>query len=852
MADYTVIGTNPQGGIIIEQNGVRSTVPPNWVKANPPVSQNKNITGTPSESSLTPTQSTNPFAPNYQQSTPQQAFQNLVESTPQPQSKALPSQTLSDSYNPSTGGGERIVINAPTSSGGTIPITLSEGVTQKVGGIEGLKNIMYTYHLQQQSQDIVNMAVRNAAIGSRIDVMRTPEEMLKIQAEDAMIAERASRIETFAYYGMNAPRTAMIGLGASMALAAGVPIENLRSQEFEMRKQFVREHLESPVLRTGKELFDIGSFMVFASPKTYSVAMNAIKNSAYAQYILPAIKPIVIGTSAFIATKGAFESVGAGIDIATKEPNLESFTRLAGGLTMFAGGALGIRAGWKMPTYWSNVKWDEPVKSAKITAQKVDMETGKVTGVSEGFVTEHGTSSSYWGMVKKDIWIKGFPETGFIGDLKTKMIDAVTWNPSAGVQKVFIGKYQLGESYFYPTGYSESTGFVIDKIGKSVSFSTKEGVGEFGMKLGKGTINFPDFSSTKEIVMGEISQNVVFEGANIKTGYGYSISTPKLIKEITQEIKPPISQTVKVGKGSITTFSFSDSQIKEMLVKSLYEIPSTSYEFEQFKGGEYKFSSMKQLEKAFTVSREPILTSTSGGIGGITITKPPTDLTFGTGGAVFTLHPQILKQFEQTVRITSTSLWKPFYSPMKGITLDQTYIVYPQSEKNEITQNMQNVSRTVQRSVSLQKLNLNLGSNLRSEYKLGLQQQSQSQSQMQHQLQQQLQLQQQQQLQLQTITPRQTIKIVTTGYTPDLRFLKGSSFKISIKTPSGATKSYRISSLIKPTASMYSLERAFGRYGKGSLARGKGIEKVFRELARSSGLALEFPAAEFIRGGKRK
>lgn len=41
MADYTVVGTNPQGGIIIEQNGVRSTVPPNWVKNNPPSSESK-------------------------------------------------------------------------------------------------------------------------------------------------------------------------------------------------------------------------------------------------------------------------------------------------------------------------------------------------------------------------------------------------------------------------------------------------------------------------------------------------------------------------------------------------------------------------------------------------------------------------------------------------------------------------------------------------------------------------------------------------------------------------------------------------------------------------------------------
>jgi len=58
----------------------------------------------------------------------------------------------------------------------------------------------------------------------------------------------------------------------------------------------------------------------------------------------------------------------------------------------------------------------------------------------------------------------------------------------------------------------------------------------------------------------------------------------------------------------------------------------------------------------------------------------------------------------------------------------------------------------------------------------------------------------------------------------------------------------KIRSFMQPTASLYSLERAVAVYGKGSLARGKGIERVFRNLARSSGLSLEFPAAEFIKG----
>lgn len=836
-----------------------------------------------------------------------------------------------------------------------ILITFSPAATEKVGGAEGLKQILYFSALQKQSQTVVDIAVKNAITGKGADVMLTPEEYAKYQAKEMMISERASRPETFAYYGMNVLKTAMIGLGATIALASGVPIENIRATEFEMRKQYVREHLADPIGRTAKEMFDIGSFMVLASPKTYSVAIEAIKNSAYAKYVLPAFKPVIIGTSVFIATKGAFETGGAIIDLATKEPNLISYTRLAGGLTMFAGGALGIYAGWKMPTYWSEIKWDEPIKSARITAQKVDMKIGKVIGKSEGLITEHGVSKAYYGLVKKEIWIKGFPETEFIGDLKTKITYATTWNPSVGVQQTFISKFQLGkESYFYPTGYSESIGFIIDtnsqgitiKTGKSFDdylkgfkityekngalFANKGAIAEvqaqdkeifvnvkklekapisfdevlkhevihsvnpeLGDKLDamnkagewkksidisnkypfekSGTLTSLDFSSSKTIIIREISQNVIFEGTNIKTGYSYSISEPKLIKEITKELKPPTSTTIPTTKGgSITTYSFSDSQATEMIVKSLYETSSTSYDFQQFKEGEYKFSPLKQFEKSLVFSKEPIITSASGGgRGEVTISKPPTELTFGGG---ITFQPPMLKQFELTFRMTSTSLWKPFYS-RKGTPTEQTYYIYPPSEKNAITQNLQNIQITMQKSIGSQKLQLNLEHGLKLETRLhqqlglqlnlglqtnlGLQNQlsSRTQSQtgleMQQQLQLQQQLQQQLQLQHQTIVPKQTVKI-----TPEVYFkLNTDSLKprnIVIVTGKGfrEPRILKISSFMKPTASLYSLERAAALYGRGSLARGKGIERVFRNLARSSGLSLEFPAAEFIKGVK--
>lgn len=79
-----------------------------------------------------------------------------------------------------------------------------------------------------------------------------------------------------------------------------------------------------------------------------------------------------------------------------------------------------------------------------------------------------------------------------------------------------------------------------------------------------------------------------------------------------------------------------------------------------------------------------------------------------------------------------------------------------------------------------------------------------------------------------------------------------SPSKIIILSEFKKPKILEVSSFLKPTAGLVSLERAFAKFNRGSLARGKDIEKVFRNLSRSSGLALEFPAAEFIRGGRRK
>jgi hypothetical protein len=91
------------------------------------------------------------------------------------------------------------------------------------------------------------------------------------------------------------------------------------------------------------------------------------------------------------------------------------------------------------------------------------------------------------------------------------------------------------------------------------------------------------------------------------------------------------------------------------------------------------------------------------------------------------------------------------------------------------------------------------------------------------------------------IEPETYFKLNTDSLKPrNIVIVTGEGFK--------EPKFLKVRSFMQPTASLYSLERAAAVYGKGSLARGKGIERVFRNLARSSGLSLEFPAAEFIKG----
>lgn len=767
----------------------------------------------------------------------------------------------------SFGGTQRIQVQ---SGNQMIPITLSPKVSEKVGGVEGLQKTM----LQRQAQQTIQLAVHSAATGKGADVMfASAKEYEMHQRKELEITQKAQSVATFAYYGMNVPRTAMTGLGATLALASGVPIENIRQQEFEFRKQFVREHLNNPILRTGRELLEIGAFTALASKATYSTVGASIKGTA----IAPFIKPIVISAGTVLTAKGTYELVPA-VSESMKDPTLGSYTKVASSLFQMGAGASLIYAGWKMPVKYSKVTWDEPISSKKVTIGSRDIKeivvNGRVInrlvyeGSSASQYTQHGVAKAYFGLAKKDIYITGFPETEFTTLVGGKNTYATTWTPSVGIEKVTVGKFILKQTLFYPTGYSESVSFPM----AAATGKVFETVGYHG----KGSVSFPDLTGNIK-QFGSISRNVVFEATNIKTGFSYSISEPKLISSVSKEVVPPSTDTIVategyLGRGSIRTINFDAPEPKEVDIRSIFDSKGITSTFKQLKGGEYIFNPTKTFEKSAILSREPIISlSSGGGRGTVSMTKPPDSGIFGGAGTssfeTMGMQPTVLKQFGATVA-SSASMWKPF-DTAKRTYQESTPVIYPPGERNVIISTSENIQKqmTIQKpalatGVSMQTgLQRQLG--LQSQVQQGLQssigtqaQQSlslQAQQQLQQQLQQQMQ--QQSQLQQQHLQQMQMQKFQNIVTAPPFNISSSggkSDVKLIIKSPFKAPKVLRISKLMKPTASLVSLERAASIYGKGSLARGAKVESIFREQVRTAGISLEFPAAEFIRGYKPK
>lgn len=179
MSDYKVVGTNPQGGVIIERNGVRETVPPSYVQANPPSSNSQQSAG--------PTGPTPQPAGNTSKPPIKDATQLELEKLASSGGGYWVSATGTYYVGPNAEGKEALKkasteerIKIETGEGHP-PIILSPGVTEKVGGVEGFKILMSQRQQQNEGQRIVDIAVQNAMTGQGPDVMYTKEEVAKQQ-----------------------------------------------------------------------------------------------------------------------------------------------------------------------------------------------------------------------------------------------------------------------------------------------------------------------------------------------------------------------------------------------------------------------------------------------------------------------------------------------------------------------------------------------------------------------------------------------------------------------------------------------------------------------------------------------
>lgn len=539
-----------------------------------------------------------------------------------------------------------------------------------------------------------------------------------------------------------------------------------------------------------------------------------------------------------------------------------------------AGGAIGLKYGWdpalRSAVKWSNVKWDDPIISKKATIGSRDIKEivvdGKVydrliyEGSSSSQYTQHGVSKAWRGLLKKDIYSTGFPETEFSTLVGGKNTYATTWNPAVTVERISLGRFVVKESLFYPTSFSKSVSFPMAVPTKVIA--TGDGF------LGKGSFSSPDL--TGEIKQfGSISENAVFSGFDISKGYSYSVTTPTLISSVSKEVIPTTKDLVmKTDKGGTVVYpSFDSRDPTEIDVKSIYDVTGKSFSFKQIDSGAYSFSPIKTIEKSLVVSREPIIfLGSGGGRGSVSMTKPPDSAMFGGSGSgsVFDnagLQTSILKQFDQTLLTGAVGV---FGSRGSGKAFnDPQYTVYPPSVKNVITTNVKNQQMSIQKT--------SLGN--QAQLQLGLQSQMPQQSQLQQSLQSSMNLSstiqqtQLQQVQLQQVQLRhlnlnqqtiqqQDLQQFSSPQSFNIPHLTGSgsgtSAKIFVESPFKKTKVLNVTKLTLPTASLESLERSFSRFGSGSLARGTGIENVFRNLARSSGISLEFPAAEFIKGSRKK
>ena len=85
---------------------------------------------------------------------------------------------------------------------------------------------------------------------------------------------------------------------------------------------------------------------------------------------------------------------------------------------------------------------------------------------------------------------------------------------------------------------------------------------------------------------------------------------------------------------------------------------------------------------------------------------------------------------------------------------------------------------------------------------------------------------------------------MTTRTSENLPYMSGIKKTSEPYTFKISRKNQKLTKLILPTASLYSLEKSSMQ----GLARGAAVSRIYRNIARSAGLSQDFPAAEFLKG----
>jgi len=327
---------------------------------------------------------------------------------------------------------------APKTSGAVIKtedgieIPISAGVLGKIQEAGGLQNIyqkQYMMRLQAETQALIGQAVRLVSEGKDVRIFATPEEKTKWEAEqkayDLMLTERAERTETLLWgtvksLGIEQAMKGYAGLGV---ILTGGDIEQARRIELEQRKAYVGQALQQPLLVV-VELGQLG-ISLFTITGTASKFLTASSIG----------KPFYYSLASYTAFQSSSLVGQTLIETKTKGLTFETGGKLLMGAAGVAG-AFGMSyMAHKLPTIWSATKWQEPTvkfegESKSFTVGTADFEKNIMFGKTISSVSQKGVQSAYWGIVKKEIFVKSFPETTFTGSITGRFGTGESFTPS--------------------------------------------------------------------------------------------------------------------------------------------------------------------------------------------------------------------------------------------------------------------------------------------------------------------------------------------------------------------------------------------------------------------------------------